>query len=135
MWKTTIELPIEMLKVKFTGRIILEGGYRLVDPLLIPDNHWSTFSSACKPCLDSRRSSIWFIFGYTYTFFVEKTCWAGNRAEIRNSLQQNTRWGAEPRKKAFSSTLFQQIQIFGKQSFQRKSSEMLRANKIFAKGV
>ena len=68
-------------------------------------------------------------------FFVEKTCWAGNRAEIRNSLQQNTRWGAEPRKKAFSSTLFQQIQIFGKQSFQRKSSEMLRANKIFAKGV
>ena len=101
MWKTTIELPIEMLKVKFTGRIILGGGYRLVDPLLIPDNHWTTFSSACKPCLDSRRSSIWFIFGYTYTFFVEKTCWAGNRAEIRNSLQQNTRWGAEPRKKSF----------------------------------
>merc|ERR1719189_925475 len=75
------------------------------------------------------------LFLVTRTLFVEKTCWAGNRAEIRNSLQQNTRWGAEPRKKAFSSTLFQQIQIFGKQSFQRKSSEMLRTNKIFAKGV
>ena len=100
MWKTTIELPIEMLKVKFTGRIILGGGYRLVDPLLIPDNHWTTFSSACKPRLDSRRSSIWFIFGYTYTF-CGKDMLGGQSGGNKEQFTTKYKMGSRAQKKSF----------------------------------
>jgi len=42
------------------------------------------------------------------------------RAEIRNSIQQSTRWGAWAQKKAFFIKLFQQIQIFGKHIISRE---------------